>query len=100
VIHTVGPVWHGGAHGEDELLASCYRASLALAAQHKVRSLAVPQISTGAYGFPAERACRIAVATLCECLATHTGIEEVRCVSFGSAAHALMQAAIHAQGGI
>src|SRR5438094_5799046 len=57
VIHTVGPVWHGGKHKEDELLASCYRNSLALAAQHSIRTIAFPAISTGAYGFPIERAC-------------------------------------------
>ena len=100
VIHTVGPVWQGGASGEDELLASCYKASLALAAQHEIHRLAFPQISTGAYGFPAERACRIAVATIRECLMVHSGIEEVRCVSFGSAAQTMMQAAIHIQAGI
>jgi len=61
VIHAVGPVWHGGARGEDELLAGCYRASFALAARHGVRSIAFPAISTGIYRFPRERACRIAV---------------------------------------
>ena len=62
VIHAVGPVWHGGARGEDELLAGCYRASFALAARHGVRSIAFPAISTGIYRFPRDRACRIAVA--------------------------------------
>ena len=100
VIHTVGPVWQGGDRGEDALLASCYRASLALAAEHEVRTIALPQISTGAYGFPAERACRIAVATLLVCLAKYPGLEQVRCVSFGAAAHAMMEAAIDAQCGI
>jgi O-acetyl-ADP-ribose deacetylase len=61
VIHTVGPVWHGGRSGEDELLASCYRACLDLAAAHKLRSIAFPAISTGAYGFPLERATQIAI---------------------------------------
>ncbi|MDE2166481.1 MAG: O-acetyl-ADP-ribose deacetylase [Alphaproteobacteria bacterium] len=61
VIHAVGPVWRGGAHGEDELLAGCYRASFALAARHRVRSIAFPAISTGVYRFPRDRACRIAV---------------------------------------
>ena len=61
VIHTVGPVWRGGGHGEDELLASCYRASLALAAKHGLKSIAFPSISTGVYGFPIERAARIAL---------------------------------------
>lgn len=61
VIHTVGPVWHGGKHGEDEQLASCYRSCLELAAEHNLRSIAFPAISTGAYGFPFERATRIAI---------------------------------------
>ena len=94
VIHTVGPVWQGGGFREDELLASCYRSSMALAAEHGIRTLAIPQISTGAYGFPLERACRISVATIRECLAIHPAIEQVRCVSFGAAAHAVMQASI------
>lgn len=94
VIHTVGPVWAGGGSREDELLASCYRSSMALAAEHGVRTIAFPQISTGAYGFPLERACRISVQTLRECLERHPGIAQVRCVSFGARAHAAMQAAI------
>jgi O-acetyl-ADP-ribose deacetylase (regulator of RNase III) len=61
VIHTVGPVWHGGNAGEDELLAACYRNSLALAAAHNLASIAFPSISTGVYRFPIERACRIAL---------------------------------------
>jgi O-acetyl-ADP-ribose deacetylase len=61
VIHAVGPVWHGGARGEEELLAGCYRASFALVARHGVDSIAFPAISTGIYRFPRERACRIAV---------------------------------------
>jgi O-acetyl-ADP-ribose deacetylase len=61
VIHAVGPVWHGGAHGEDELLAGCYRATFALATRHGIRSIAFPAISTGIYRFPRDRACRIAV---------------------------------------
>lgn len=61
VIHTVGPVWQGGARGEAALLAACYRASLALAAAHGLRSLAFPAISCGAYGYPVAEACAIAV---------------------------------------
>jgi O-acetyl-ADP-ribose deacetylase len=64
VIHTVGPVWSGGQHGEDELLANCYRRSLEVAAEHGVASIAFPCISTGVYAFPAERAARIAVRTV------------------------------------
>src|SRR5947209_11312418 len=63
VIHAVGPVWSGGHKGEDELLASCYSTALELAAQHKLRSIAFPAISTGIYRFPPERAARIAVGT-------------------------------------
>ena len=61
VIHTVGPVWRGGGHGEAESLANCYRSSLALAADHRIRSLAFPAISCGVYGYPADQAVRIAV---------------------------------------
>jgi O-acetyl-ADP-ribose deacetylase len=61
IVHTVGPVWRGGNHGEDELLASCYRASLDLAKQLRARSIAFPAISTGIYGFPKQRAAEISV---------------------------------------
>jgi O-acetyl-ADP-ribose deacetylase (regulator of RNase III) len=64
VIHTVGPVWRGGTEGEDEVLASCYRASLELAAGHGLSTIAFPAISTGVYGFPPERAAPIAVRSL------------------------------------
>ena len=60
VIHTVGPVWHGGGRGEDELLASAYRNSLLLAAERRIRTIAFPSISTGAYGFPIDRGSKIA----------------------------------------
>ncbi|HSQ05730.1 MAG TPA: O-acetyl-ADP-ribose deacetylase [Burkholderiales bacterium] len=77
VIHTVGPVWHGGTHGEPDLLASCYRTSLALAAHHGLHSIAFPAISCGAYRYPWADAVRIAVT---ECRAgalRHTGIEHI-----------------------
>ncbi len=79
VIHTVGPVWHGGGHGEDNLLASCYRNSLELAQQHQVRSIAFPAISCGVYRFPLERAAHIAVETVRSFLQEHRGtsIEQV-----------------------
>ena len=64
VIHTVGPVWSGGGNSEEELLASCYRTALDLAAQYRLASIAFPAISTGIYRFPAERAARIAVGTM------------------------------------
>lgn len=79
VIHTVGPVWHGGTHGEPELLASCYRESLARADDVGARSVAFPAISTGVYGYPKEAATRIAVATV---LGAHTAVELVTFVCF------------------
>jgi O-acetyl-ADP-ribose deacetylase (regulator of RNase III) len=77
VIHTVGPVWHGGGHGEAGLLASCYRRSLEVAAQHGVRTLAFPSISTGVYGYPFESAAAIAVATVRAAVQQLPDIEEV-----------------------
>ncbi len=71
VIHTVGPVWHGGGEGEDEKLASCYRRSLEIAAERGLRTLAFPAISTGVYRFPPDRAAGIAVATIRRFLAEH-----------------------------
>ena len=68
IIHTVGPVWNGGKHNEDELLASCYRTALGLAAEHDIKTIAFPCISTGAYNFPKERAARIAVSMVEEYL--------------------------------
>lgn len=77
VIHTVGPVWHGGGRGEAELLASCYRRSLELASGAGVKSIAFPSISTGVYGYPVEQAAKIAVSTVREELVKYPGIEEV-----------------------
>ncbi len=77
VIHTVGPVWRGGAHGEAELLAACYRNSIALAAAHGLRSIAFPAISCGVYGYPLEAAIAIAVASLREAVAAAPVIERV-----------------------
>ena len=82
VIHTVGPVWHGGTHGEDELLASCYRTSLALAEEHGCRTVAFPSISTGAYGFPIDRASRIALREIAAFLAKSRIVERVTVVCF------------------
>jgi O-acetyl-ADP-ribose deacetylase (regulator of RNase III) len=79
VIHTVGPVWHGGDHGERELLASCYRRSLAVADELGARSVAFPAISTGVYGYPRAEAAEIAVTTL---RTTPTDVELVRLVAF------------------
>lgn len=78
VIHTVGPVWHGGGHGEPELLASCYRESVKLAVANSVATLAFPSISTGVYGYPVERAAGIAVASVRAALSEDAGsLEEI-----------------------
>ncbi|HEX2492576.1 MAG TPA: O-acetyl-ADP-ribose deacetylase, partial [Steroidobacter sp.] len=77
VIHTVGPVWRGGKCGEAELLASCYRHSLEVAAQAGARTIAFPGVSTGVYGYPVERAARIAVSTVRDVLQNRSSVEEV-----------------------
>jgi len=77
VIHTVGPVWNGGSHGEDDLLASCYRRSLMLCQKHSLASVAFPAISTGIYRFPADRAAGIAVATIVDALAAAPAVNHV-----------------------
>ena len=82
VIHTVGPVWEGGDAGEEELLASCHRRSLELAAELACRSVAFPAISTGVYRFPVERAAPIALRTTAEGLARHETIERATFVLF------------------
>src|SRR5690606_11180186 len=83
VIHTVGPVWRGGSHGEPELLASCYRASLSLAEEHALRSVAFPCISCGVYGYPIDRATGIAVREVSAWLEAHALPERVLFVCFG-----------------
>jgi O-acetyl-ADP-ribose deacetylase (regulator of RNase III) len=83
VIHTVGPVWHGGENHEDDLLAACYRNSLELAARNQLKTIAFPSISTGAYDFPLERASRIAVREVRAFLSSNPGIEKVLLVCFG-----------------
>lgn len=100
VIHTVGPVWRGGAAGEDDLLASCYRNALSLARENACRSIAFPAISTGIYGFPAERAARIAVAESRAFLALDPDFDRILLVAFGTdAAEVLRRAATDAAPG-
>lgn len=82
VIHTVGPIWRGGNHNEDELLAACYRNSLQLASENGIRTIAFPSISTGAYGFPVKRAAGIAMREIYRFLNEHSDIERVLMVCF------------------
>ncbi len=87
VIHTVGPVWQGGARGEDALLAACYRASLALAAAHGLRSLAFPAISTGVYRFPPHRAAALALREMRAALAGDPSVNRSIAVCFDRATY-------------
>ena len=82
IIHTVGPVWRGGNLGEDDLLARCYRSSLKLAEELDVKTIAFPAISTGAYGFPQDRASRIAVRAVLDFLEKNSSLEKVIFVAF------------------
>jgi O-acetyl-ADP-ribose deacetylase (regulator of RNase III) len=85
VIHTVGPIWSGGASGESDTLARCYRSSLALAGAHGLETVAFPSISTGAYGYPIEEAAEIALGAIVEVLnAGGTSVRLVRCVLFSA----------------
>ena len=94
ITHTVGPVWSGGQADEGALLAGCYRNSLALAAERGVRTIAIPAISTGAYGFPLERAARIAVREVRRYLEHNTTIGKVVFVCFGRAAYETYRTAL------
>jgi O-acetyl-ADP-ribose deacetylase (regulator of RNase III) len=80
VIHTPGPIWHGGAQNEAALLASCYHACLELAAHHQLKSVDFPSISTGVYGYPLEQAAKVALESIREHLASHQLPEQVRMV--------------------
>jgi O-acetyl-ADP-ribose deacetylase len=82
IIHTVGPVWRGGSEGEPELLASCYRNSLALAVERGVRTIAFPAISCGVYGYPLDQAAKIAVTETERFVREHPSIESVLFVCF------------------
>src|SRR5579859_1824784 len=91
VIHTVGPVWQGGRRGEPELLASCYRNSLELAARHGLETVAFPAISTGIYSYPLDPATRIALTEAVRFLEAHPGIRKVTFVCFGDEAYRTYQ---------
>ena len=82
VIHTPGPVWHGGGHGEEQLLASCYRSCLELAKEYGCKSVDFPSISTGVYHFPLDRAADIAIGAIADFLKANPEIERVRMVCF------------------
>jgi O-acetyl-ADP-ribose deacetylase (regulator of RNase III) len=94
VIHTVGPVWQGGAANEEALLAGCYRRCLEIAADHALATIAFPAISTGVYRFPAGRAAEIAVATVNEGLRRYGTVDTVIFACFGAASVAVHQAAM------
>jgi len=92
VIHTVGPVWNGGEEGEPQLLASCYRRSLEIAAANGIATIAFPAISTGVYGYPAKLAARIAVSTVHDLAPRHATLREVVFCCFSQGDLALYQA--------
>jgi O-acetyl-ADP-ribose deacetylase (regulator of RNase III) len=100
VVHTVGPVWTGGATGEPALLARAYTRSLEVAAAEGARTIAFPSISTGAYGYPVERAARVALRAVIDYLQAHRGgVDEVRFVLFSEDDHAEYAAALRTLGG-
>ena len=96
VIHTPGPVWHGGDRHEPELLASCYRSCLELAAANGCKTVDFPSISTGVYHFPLDRAAGIAIGTIADFLADHPEIERVRMVCFDARTKDCYDAALRA----
>ncbi|WP_292469380.1 O-acetyl-ADP-ribose deacetylase [Methanolobus sp.] len=88
VIHTVGPIWKGGNHGEEQLLTAAYKSSLILAEEYDIKSIAFPGISIGAYGFPVERAAVLAVNTIVEYLMAGSELEDIRLICFNKNAYA------------
>jgi len=94
VFHAVGPIWSGGAAGEEELLASCYRRSVELAAALGARTLAFPAISCGVYGYPWPAAAEVAITTLARELARHPTVERARIVLYGEELHAIFAHAL------
>jgi O-acetyl-ADP-ribose deacetylase len=99
VIHAVGPVWHGGGHGEDAALASCYRRAIEICQTHQLASIAFPAISTGVYRFPASRAAGIAVAATRDALAAAPAVSRVIFCCFSEASAALHVQALAEAGG-
>ncbi|MCU7551447.1 O-acetyl-ADP-ribose deacetylase [Chitinophagaceae bacterium LB-8] len=97
VIHTVGPVWHGGHNGESEKLANCYKNALSVAVENNCKTIAFPNISTGVYGFPKDKAAIIAVNTVTEVLGLETSIDKVIFVCFDEENYQLIkeQIAVH-----
>ena len=91
VIHTVGPVWNGGMKGEPELLRSCYRNACRIAHEHGLASIAFPAISTGVYGYPLDRACRIALEEVKSALASYPELKRVIFVAFSDEARQVYQ---------
>ena len=96
VLHTPGPVWHGGSHGEAELLAGCYRSCLDLAAQYGCRTVDFPSISTGVYGYPLDKAAPVALGAIKESLEKYPEIERVRMVCFDDRTKAAYEEALEA----
>ena len=94
VIHTVGPIWSGGNNREEELLASCYRNCFALAVRHQIKSIAFPSISTGAYGFPLERAADIALRETLDFLSRDQSLQKVVFVCFGQQAYEVYESRV------
>jgi O-acetyl-ADP-ribose deacetylase (regulator of RNase III) len=94
VIHAVGPVWYGGAQGERRLLSSCYERALELAREHALRTIALPCISTGIYGYPMEAAARVAVSTIAESLAAHALPEKAILCAFSNDAMVALESAL------
>lgn len=99
VIHTPGPVWRGGTHGEEELLAGCYRESLSLASRYGCETVAFPSISTGVYRFPVDRAARIAVREILSFLQSDRAVRSVVMVCFDRGTKAAYDAALAARNG-